>query len=248
MQYLLGVTEMINYKIIDIDTYPHRAHLEYFMTMTAPHASMTANVDVTELKEFCRREGCSFFLTFLHIVALSADSVVQLRQRLHKLTDEEMKDPRHAGAKKDGVLAGLEIREYEQSPTSHTESTGDELYCYCSLYHHMPWKEYILAAVEMQKKARCEGSLEEDEEIEAFYFPTCIPWVHYTDVVHPVVDAYDSNPRFSWGKYEEDYRGRLMMPLTIAVHHGLVDGLQIGKFYANVEKNMAAFVKGELEY
>lgn len=92
-----------------------------------------------------RGEGCSFFLAFLHVVALSADSIPQLRQRLHKLSPEEMTDPRHAGAKKEGLLAGLEIREYEQCPTSHTEATGNELYCYCALYHHMPWKAYDAA-------------------------------------------------------------------------------------------------------
>lgn len=236
---------MIDYKIIDLDTYPHRAHLEYFISMNSPHTGITAEVDVTDLKEFCRKEGCSFFLAFLHVVALSADAIPQFRQRIHKLTDEEMADPGHAGALKDGPLAGVEIREYVESPTSHTESTGDELYCYCCLYHHMPWKQYISIAARQQQIARETGTLDEDDEIEAFYFPTCVPWIHYTSCIHPSVDSYDSNPRFSWGKFTADYRGRLMMPLTAMVHHGLVDGLQIGKFYQNVEKNMALLVKGE---
>ncbi len=62
------------------------------------------------------------------------------------------------------------------------------------------------------------------------------------------IDRFDSNPRMSWGKYEEDFRGRLMMPLTIAAHHGLVDGIHIGRFYENVEKNMKALIEGTLEY
>lgn len=239
---------MIKYKVIDLNTYARRAHLEYFMSMDRPQMNLTAEVDVTDLKKYCKEKGYSFFLAFVHVAALSADSIPQLRQRIHRLSEEELMLPGHEGVAKEGPLAGIEIREYEQSPTSHTESTGDELYCYCAMYHHMPWEEYIAKATLLQRQARESGTLDEDAEIEAFYFPTCIPWVHYLDVVHPLTDKYDSNPRFSWGKYEENFKGRLMMPLTIVAHHGLVDGIHVGKFYANIEKNMKALVEGRLEW
>ena len=239
---------MINYKIIDLKTYPHRSHLEYFISMSSPHVSMTADVDVTDLKAFCTREKCSFYLTFIHIAALSADSIPQFRQRIHRLSAEELEEEVHADAPTDGPLAGLEIREYEESPTSHTEPVDGDLYSYCCLRHHVPWQEYIASAAEAQQIARQRTDLDEDEEIEAFYFPTCAPWVRYTGCIHPVADSCDSNPRISWGKYGEDWRGRLTMPLTVMVHHGLVDGIHIGRFYKNVEDNIKALVEGRLEY
>jgi len=227
---------MIEYKVIDLNTFPRRAHLEHFMGMERPQLNITAEVDVTALTEFCKREGCSFFLAFLHVVVLSADSVPQLRQRIHRLSAASGKD----------ALADIEVREYAECPSSHTESTGDELYCYCELHHHMPWAEYIAMAAETQRQAREKGSLEENADVEAFYFPTCLPWVRYCELVHPMADRFDSNPRFSWGKYGEDFRGRRMMPLTVAAHHGLVDGIHLGKFYEAVEKNMAALTEGRL--
>ena len=230
---------MLEYKVIDLNTYPRRAHFEYFMTMQSPQTQITANVDVTELRAFCKKEGCSFFLAFLHCVALAADSIPQLRQRIH-VNDREKALNGHL------CNGEIEIREYAECPTSHTEGCGNELYCYCTLRHHMPWKEYIAKASEAQLKARECGSLEEDDEIEGFYFPTCIPWIHYTEAKHPMTDRFDSNPRISWGRFEEDFRGRLMMPLTLAVHHGLADGIHIGHFYEETEKKMAALVAGEL--
>lgn len=239
---------MIDYRVIDLETYPRKAHLKYFMSMQYPQTCVTADVDVTDLRRFCRAENCSFFLAFLHVVALSADSIPQFRQRIHRLTPEELLLPKYASFPKSGSLSGFEIREYSQSPTSHTESAGNDLYGYCCLRHHMPWNEYIVSATEQQRKIRENLSLDEDSEIEAFYFPSCIPWIRFSQIIHPMVDRFDSNPKFSWGKYSEDFRGRLMMPLTVAVHHGLVDGLQLGKFYAEVEKNMAALIAGTLEY
>lgn len=235
--YKKAVRTMIGYKVIDMETYPRRAHLEYFMGMVHPQMNITADVDVTDLKRFCKEQGCSFFLAFLHVVALSADSIPQFRQRIHKLT-----------ADTDGSPASFEVREYEQSPTSHTEATGNEMYCYCCLNHHMPWAEYIESATKIQQQARETGTLDEDDEIEAFYFPTCLPWFYYRECMHPMADRYDSNPRLSWGKFEENFRGRLMMPLTVAVHHGLVDGLHVGKLFERVEKNMAALIDGTLDY
>ncbi|MDO5435195.1 MAG: CatA-like O-acetyltransferase [Clostridia bacterium] len=233
---------MIGYRMIEPETYPRKAHLAYFMGMERPQFNITADVDVTELRRFCQEKGYSFFLSFLHIVALSADAVPQLRQRIRRLTPEEILLRGEAEV----LPGGIEIREYAECPTSHTETAGNGTYCYCALHHHMPWEQYIRMAEELQRKAREKGSLEEDPEIEAFYFPTCIPWIHYRDVVHPMTDRFDSNPRFSWGKYEEDFRGRLMMPLTAAVHHGLVDGLHIAEFYRLVEENTAKLISGGL--
>ena len=97
---------MIDYKVIDMDTYPHKAHLDYFMSMQHPQVNLTSDIDVTDLIGFCKQEGCSFFLSFMHIVALSADEIPQFRQRIHRLSEDK-----------------FEIREYSQSPTSNTEPT-----------------------------------------------------------------------------------------------------------------------------
>lgn len=239
---------MTDYRIIDLETFPRRAHMEYFLSLSFPFVEFTADIDVTELREFCRRVDCSFYLAFLHIAALSAEAVPELRQRLHVLSPEELADPLHAGAPKEGPLAGVELREYAETPSSHTESTDDGIYCYCTLYHHMPWEEYISYAAERQKKAREKASLEEDDDVEAFCFPTCVPWIRFTSSVHPMRDVLDSNPRICWGKFSEDFRGRLTMPLTLMVNHALVDGMQIGRFFENIEKNIAALVEGRLQY
>lgn len=38
------------------------------------------------------------------------------------------------------------------------------------------------------------------------------------------------------------------MPLTAAVHHGLVDGIHLGKFYKKVEGNIRALTEGQLDF
>lgn len=220
---------MISYRTIDLAAYPRKAHLEYFMGMASPQTGLTVNVDVTDFKAFVKKEGCSFYLSFMHVVALAANSIPQFRQRIILLSS-----------------GGYEIREYEKCPTSHTEPCGNDMYCYCYLHHDMPWKEYIQTAAEQQKKARMAASLDEDSDSDALLLATCVPWVHYTNCIHPTDGVFDSHPRIGWGKFEPDFRGRLMMPLTVVVHHGLVDGIQLGQFYDNVQKTMSDLVEGRL--
>lgn len=201
----------MSFREIPLSEYPRRAHFEYFTSLSNPYVGVTAEVDVTELKELCKHRGRSFYLAFIDAAARAADCVPALRQRIH------------SGA----------IREYDACPTSHTEPLGDGTYCYCTLRHDMPMDEYMEYAVFARKNAVERGTIEEDEDSESAYFVSCIPWVSYTSLVQPT--GGESNPHITWGKYFER-GGRLIMPVSILAHHALVDGIHIGKFYEKLNE------------
>jgi chloramphenicol O-acetyltransferase type A len=41
-------------------------------------------------------------------------------------------------------------------------------------------------------------------------------------------------PRIAWGKFVTE-GDRVIMPLNVQVHHGLIDGLHAGRFYETVQ-------------
>ena len=63
----------MSYKQIDMETYPRKAHFEHFHTQAYPYVGITADVDVTEILDWCHANNRSFYLTFMHIAALAAD-------------------------------------------------------------------------------------------------------------------------------------------------------------------------------
>ena len=208
----------MKYRMIDLESYPRRAHFDYFRGMQNPMAGVTAEADVTALRDFCAARGCSFYLAFMHLAALAANAVPELRRRIH----------------------GGGIAEYDACGTSHVELRGDGTYAYCTLFHDMDWDEYITYAEAERQRCRNGGSIEEDEDVEGLYFVTCLPWLKYTQLIQPTAGGDESNPRISWGRYAADHRGRLMMPVTLLVHHGLADGLHIARFYENIAAQIAA--------
>mmetsp|Transcript_1661 Transcript_1661/g.2286 ORF Transcript_1661/g.2286 Transcript_1661/m.2286 type:complete len:110 (+) Transcript_1661:260-589(+) len=45
----------------------------------------------------------------------------------------------------------------------------------------------------------------------------------------------DCVPRITWGKFFDDHRGRRMMPLSVQVHHAIVDGRHVGEYFQLIE-------------
>lgn len=196
-------------RVVDIAASPRHSHFAYFRSLPYPYTGVTVNVDVTALADFCRRTPCSFYLAFIHAAALAADRIPELRRRIR----------------------GDQVVEYAECPTSHTEAAEDGTYTYCTLRHHMPLADYLRTAGEAREAARHQRGLVEDEDVESMYFVSTLPWLHYTALVQPVACGDESNPRITWGRYEEDAAGRLMMPVSLLVHHALADGVHMAAFY-----------------
>ncbi len=204
-------------RYIDMTQYPRKSHFDYFRSLAYPYAGVTVNVNVTGPVRFCKREGRSFYLTFMHAAALAADTIPEFRRRIR----------------------GGEIVEYDECPTSHIELGEDGIYCYCTLRHHMPLDAYYAQAE--QARARCrENGIKEDEDAESMLFVSTLPWLHYTALIQPAAGGDDSNPRITWGKYEEK-QGELLLPVSVLVHHALADGLHLARFYAQLDRELLRF-------
>lgn len=198
---------------IDMSTYERKAHFDYFRSLQYPYVGVTVNQDVTDIYRFCKKNNCSFYLTFLHVAALAADKVPQFRQRISG----------------DGII------EYPECPTSHIEQTKGDGYCYCTLHHHMSFSEYYEAA-KAARNTCAENGITESEDVESMYFISTLPWLHYTSLIQPVAGGDESNPRITWGKFEETESGRIIMPVSVLAHHALVDGIHITQFFSNLEE------------
>jgi chloramphenicol O-acetyltransferase type A len=176
---------------------------------------LTVDVDVTDFVQLCKDRSWPFYPAFIRIAAQAANAVPELRRRIR----------------------GERVVEYERCDSSHIELLDNGAYCYCTLRHDpaQSWEDYMAYAAVQREQARAGASIEEEEDVEGLYFISTVPWLHYRSFYQPNYGPEASNPAITWGKYEPDPLGRLMMPLTLLCHHSLVDGLQIAAFYKEVE-------------
>ena len=208
----------MDYRIIDWEGYPRKAHFEYFSAMADPYAGVTAEVDITRFLGACRGRGLPFFLSFLYCAGRAANAVPQLRQR----------------------IAGGRPVEFARCDTSHTVMRPDGTYSYCRLDCMRPFGEYLPDALARQEEARLHGGLDDGEDALGLLFVSTLPWVRYTAIRQPVPSPADSNPRITWGKFAEE-GGRTTMPVTLLANHALVDGAHMAGFYEALGRELAAF-------
>lgn len=205
----------MHYTIIDMEKDPRCGQFAYFRAMQYPFASVTVEVDITDM--MTARGSRPFFLSMLYAVVRAANAVPQLRRRL---------------------LPDGRVAEYDWCAPSYTVMKPDGVYVYCTVEGDMPYGTFIAERQRRQREVLERGTLTEDGDVRSFFFVSSVPWVHYSQLQHPAESPDDSNPRISWGKYVT-VNGRTTLPVSLFVNRALADGLHISRFFLNLEKELA---------
>lgn len=99
-------------------------------------------------------------------------------------------------------------------------------------------EEYVklAAKIAMEQKEYFTGPLGND-----VFQCSPMPFLTYTHISHTNSGKKDNaTPLFDWGKYYEK-NGRMVMPVSVQVHHSFVDGIHIGQFAEKLQKYLNEF-------
>lgn len=209
-------------KYIDLANWKRREHYEFFRRMDYPQYNVCMDVDVTHFLQFVRDNGLSFYYAMNFAVAKATDEVENFRYRIRE----------------DGVILHDHLH---PSFTDIGKNDKDGLF------------KFITAEIrgdifEFNKRVR------EISDTQTEYFPfenfvnrddliytTCLPWISFTSLSHPIsINNKDAVPRISWGKYFPK-GDNVMMPLSVQVHHALVDGLHIARYVEALQTLLDGF-------
>jgi chloramphenicol O-acetyltransferase type A len=203
----------MNKKIIDIESYNRKDHYNYFKDIGYPYVGLTVNVDITEFTENLKRTGNPFYLSFVYQVVAAANAVPEFRRRIEN----------------DSIV------EYDYCLASCVILKDDDTFGYLTLDCNQPLEDFLIEGKAKIEEAKKTGNIEDDENVGSLYFLSSVPWVTYTSLIQAVPIPADSNPRITWGKYfEQD--GKIKIPVSVLVHHALVDGFQISQFYKKLDE------------
>ena len=194
---------------VDLDTWPRAEQFRFFKTYDRPHYAVTARVDVTAVMEAKHTHGHAPFRRCLHAIGAGLHAVPELRMR----------------------FKGDRVTLYDRlqlSPTIPLD-TGDFRYTY--IRWQPDWTAFDADAKTRIDAVRAGQPLNaNDGTIEDVAYLSCMPWLDYTSIDNALPGAHDCIPRVSWGKIVPKGEGH-DMAMTIQVHHALVDGLQVGRFF-----------------
>ena len=198
-------------KILNIETWKRKEHFQFFSQFKEPFFGITAEVDCTNAHRYCKENNHSFFLYYHHKAITAVNSIEEFRYRIHN----------------DDILI------YDTIHTTTTISRDDNTFAFTFFPFKPAFSDYAESAqtaISEVKKSGGLGLSERSARLDVIHFTT-IPWIHFTGITHARdYKENDSVPKIAFGKYiKKD--GKITMPVSVHVHHGLMDGFHVGKFF-----------------
>lgn len=194
---------------IDINRWPRRDLYHFYSGLDYPHFNICGEIDITRLHRHCRQSGISRFNGVLYGVSRIANEIEELRQRIR----------------------GDEVIQHGQVHPSYTVLTEENTFCFCETKFCEDINIFSDRTNRAIARAKQNPSLEDEPGRDDYLFISSLPWVHFTSVTHPIhMSPADSIPRITWGRFTEVHK-RVIMPLSVQVHHGLADGYHVGRFF-----------------
>ena len=203
--------------LIDLRTWKRRDHYLWFRKYERPFFSVTIDVDVTRAWNASRKRGApSFFLTSLFLMLNAANAVEAFRLRLR---------PR-------GVWR------HDRVAVGPTILRADETFGFARLEATRTLREFVTNGQTAIVEATTHTGLREPENAgDDIVFHSVLPWLRFTSFTNALPRKADSIPRIVFGRCARDGK-RMTMPIAVEVHHALVDGLDVARFFEGFAANL----------
>ncbi|MBQ1536600.1 MAG: chloramphenicol acetyltransferase [Ruminococcus sp.] len=209
------------YKIIDMNSYYRKDIFNHFSVDCKCSFAVTARVDVTDLKDFSKRTGTSFYLNFLYVLSKTLNS----REDYRFYWDYQTR----------------QMRLYDRiNPRQYVFHEDTETITVVYSEYFDDYKTFYNAAKADLEKGKSTREYGLDDAAHPNWFDaSSLPWLSFDSMTVELPDGYlYFNPIVNWGKFREE-NGRLMMPVAIRLNHASADGFLAALFYKNLEKEIS---------
>jgi len=201
-------------KYLDIENWARRDLFEFFRGYEKPHFNICTRIDVTRLLNLLRdRPGVSVSLAYLYFALRVANEIEPFHYRL-----------------KDGKVIVVDVIN-----GGTTVLLPNESFSYAYFDYQENFEKFVLGGKQSIEKVQAEGLLKPTMRDDLIYF-TVLPWVSFTSFAHARTPGRgESVPRIAFGKFTNESE-RTALPISVEVHHALMDGLHVGRYLTRLEE------------
>lgn len=212
---------MHNYTIIDTNNWKRKSSYDWFKTFSNPCYGMNLMLDVTKIIKYSKDTNTKFFINFTYILTQALNKHDPMRLRYVK----------------------GDIRLYDEIDPSYIILLDDDTYECSGIINEKDYHKFYKLVEEdilkVKNREKIKEKFNDSSDFDAYYF-TCLPWIDYVSITHPIPDDLESAsvPRIGWGKFKLDDKGHYIMPFNITVSHMLVDGYDLVKAIKTLEVDL----------
>jgi chloramphenicol O-acetyltransferase type A len=201
---------------LDTTHWARRDAFEFFRSFDKPYFNVCVRLDVARLKAaLAARDGGGLSLACYFIALRLANGHEPFRLRLEN--------------------GRVRVHDEVHGSTTVLRDDGDSFF-FAELEHTADFTAFVAkSSVAIHAARTMHAAFEpKPDDVARVYF-TSLPWLHFTSFSHARNwQREDSIPRFAFGRAEAD-GGRLWMPMSVEVHHALMDGVHVGRYVQDFE-------------
>lgn len=201
---------MGNMKYIDIDTWNRKEHFEFFSQMDNPFFGVVSEIDCTRAHAYSKEQGISFFAHYLYQSVRAVNLVEAMKLR----------------------VAGKKVILYDVIHASATIGRKDGTFGFSFMESASDFDSFNAALMAERKSVEESSGLRNSsnaQRTDVIHYST-LPWSKFTGLTHArSFNTSDTVPKITFGKIFSR-EGNKYLPISVDVHHGLVDGLHIAQF------------------
>ncbi|WP_162063781.1 CatA-like O-acetyltransferase [Vibrio taketomensis] len=202
----------MNYQVLDVHSWSRAEHFKFYQGFSHPWYNICSNLDVTALRNYCKQNGHRFFHAYLYLTQQALNQCQPMATR----------------------LVGDEVRIYDTMQVSVAVLADDDTVRFCDLPYQANFARFCHRASETESKVKNTPFILEQfigqEMLQNTVHLTVLPWIDFTSMSHARDTNFpDSVPKMAYGKLTQE-GDKWRMPLSLEVHHGLMDGLHVGQF------------------
>jgi chloramphenicol O-acetyltransferase type A len=201
-------------KYLDLESWHRRELFDFFIGYSNPYFNVCTQLEVTKLVEFASNRSIKISSAIHYFALRIANEIEPFRYRL-----------------KDG-----QVIVYEVVNGGTTVLLPNESFAYAYFDYQPDFEKFVDDMGKAVEEVRTgTGPLKPTMRDDVIYHTT-LPWISFTSFAHARTPGRgDSIPRIVFGKFVKEEK-RTMLPISVEVHHALMDGLHVGRFLTRLEE------------
>ncbi len=204
--------------LLDLENWNRKEHFEHFSRMEEPFFGVTVEIDCTKAYKTAKELNASFFIFYLHKTLTAVNSVENFKYRISegKIYSNDRIDASATIGREDGTF-GFSLIEYNPDFRIFEKN----------------------ALAEIERIQNTTGLFTRSFDDDNLIHFSAIPWINFTSLTHARSFTFpDSCPKISFGKMITSETGKRTIAMSVHVHHGLMDGMHVGRFVDNFQEAM----------
>ena len=201
-------------KYLDIDNWNRKNQFHFFKEYEEPYFGVCVPIDVTIAYHNAKQKGRSFFLCYLHATLLAANQIESFKYRMD----------------------GDRVVVHDTINASATISRPDHTFGFSYINFDAEYDAFQKNAQSEIDRISKSYDLFPSQSTDDVLYLSSLPWLDFKFTSHArEFKKKSSAPMISFGKMtkkDEHYS----MPVSIHVHHALMDGYHVGVFVDTLQE------------